>query len=87
MKHLDDPTLASETNSGLTDDDRRIMMRLLRMPPEQQKSSPKPINSRAEAQRNRRKRERQPVNEASTASQSLTLNSSGTSHPPDQEHC
>jgi hypothetical protein len=43
---------------GLTAEDQRIMNRLLRMPPEQQKVAPKPTGNRAEAQRRRREREK-----------------------------
>jgi hypothetical protein len=50
---------------GLSADARRVMERLLRMPPEPQKDAPKPRNPRAEAQRRRRERERQPISEVS----------------------
>jgi len=55
MKTLDDnPRLA-----GLSDDEIQIMGRLLRMRPEQQKTSPKPTGARAEGQRRRREKERE----------------------------
>ncbi|MHB8416042.1 MAG: hypothetical protein ACYDB1_11805 [Acidiferrobacteraceae bacterium] len=44
---------------GLTGTERRIMGRLLQMPPEQQKAAPKPISPQAEAQRRRRQKERE----------------------------
>jgi hypothetical protein len=43
----------------ISKDEREIMLRLLRMPPEHQKESQKPQSARAEAQRRRRERERQ----------------------------
>jgi len=50
-----------DTNSpftGVSDEERRIMGRLLRMRPEPQKAASKPTGGRAEAQRRRRERER-----------------------------
>jgi len=43
---------------GLPERDREIMARLLCMPPEQQKASPKPATVKGDAQRRRRERER-----------------------------
>jgi len=44
---------------GISDREREIMSRMLRMPPEEQKASPKPTSSKGEAQRRRRAQERQ----------------------------
>jgi hypothetical protein len=44
---------------GISDTEQKIMGRLLRQPPEQQKAAPKPDSARAEAQRRRREKERQ----------------------------
>jgi hypothetical protein len=38
--------------------DREIMNRLLRMPPEEHKASPKPATAKGDAQRRRRQKER-----------------------------
>jgi hypothetical protein len=43
---------------GLTDVERAVMGRLLRMQHEQQKTAPKPASPKGEAQRRRRERER-----------------------------
>lgn len=45
---------------GLSEDERRTMAQLLRMKPEQQKESARPLTSKGKAQRKRRERERQP---------------------------
>jgi hypothetical protein len=55
----------SDPLRGLSDEDRRVMERLLRAPPEQQKAVPKPTGERAEAQRRRRQKEREAASEAS----------------------
>jgi hypothetical protein len=52
---------------GLSPEVQRVMGRLLRMPPEQQKAAPKPENARAEAQRQRRQKERAAASEANDA--------------------
>ena len=44
---------------GISEAERRTMGRLLGMPVEQKKDSPKPDTARAEAQRRRRERERE----------------------------
>jgi hypothetical protein len=44
---------------GISDDEREIMSRLLRMPPERQKAAPKPATAKGDAQRRRRAQERQ----------------------------
>lgn len=53
--------LMTRTDSleSISEDERRIMSRLLKMKPEQQKVTPKPQTSKGEAQRRRRERERQ----------------------------
>jgi hypothetical protein len=50
---------------GISEREREIISRLLRMPPERQKAAPKPLTSKGEAQRLRRERERQRPIEAS----------------------
>ena len=45
--------------AGVSEDEWRIMERLLRMPPEPHRDSPRPSGTRAEAQRRRRQRERE----------------------------
>jgi hypothetical protein len=45
--------------AGVSDEERRIMERLLRMPPEPHKDAPKPTGARAEGQRRRRLKERE----------------------------
>jgi hypothetical protein len=45
--------------AGITDEERRIMGRLLRMRPELHKDMPKPTGTRANGQRRRRQRERE----------------------------
>lgn len=47
-----------DRDNGISERDRAIMSRLLRMKPEQQKDSPKPQSAQGEAQRRRRERER-----------------------------
>ena len=56
---------ATDPLAGVSDEERRIMERLLRMRPEPHKVAPKPSGARADAQRRRRERERQHPNEAS----------------------
>jgi hypothetical protein len=51
--------------AGVSDEERRIMERLLRMRPEPHKDTPKPTGARADAQRRRREKERQQPSEAS----------------------
>jgi hypothetical protein len=58
QEHKDDPL------AGLTHRDREVMIRLLRMPREQQKASPKPMTVKGKAQRRRRENERQRPNAA-----------------------
>jgi hypothetical protein len=53
MKENNDPLV------GISEQEREIMSRLLRMPPEQQKAAPKPATAKGEAQRRRRAQERQ----------------------------
>jgi len=50
---------------GISDEERRIMGRLLRMRPEPHKTAPKPTGARADAQRRRREKEREHPTEAS----------------------
>jgi hypothetical protein len=45
--------------AGISDEERRIMGRLLRMRPEPHKDAPKPSGARADAQRRRRQKERE----------------------------
>jgi len=49
---------ASNPLSGVSEDERHIMERLLRMRPEPHKDAPKPTGTRADAQRRRRERAR-----------------------------
>jgi hypothetical protein len=51
--------------AGVSDNERRIMERLLRMPHEQQKETSKPSNGRAQAQQRRRKKEKEAAATAS----------------------
>jgi len=44
---------------GISDEERRIMGRLLRMRPEPHQEAPKPTGTQADAQRRRRQRERE----------------------------
>jgi len=44
--------------AGVSEQEREIMSRLLRMPPERQKAAPKPTSPKGEAQRRRRAQER-----------------------------
>ena len=50
---------AKDPLTGISEDERRIMERLLRMHPEPHKDVPKPTGARAEAQRRRREKERE----------------------------
>ena len=50
---------------GVSDEERCIMERLLRMRPKPHKDAPKPTGARADAQRRRREKEREHLNEAS----------------------
>jgi len=54
MKTKDPDPLA-----GVSEQERKIMSRLLRMPPEHQKAASKPATTKGEAQRRRRAQERQ----------------------------
>jgi hypothetical protein len=45
--------------TGVSEQEREIMSRLLNMPPERQKAAPKPASAKGEAQRRRRAQERQ----------------------------
>ena len=45
--------------AGVSEQEREIMSRLLRMPPEPQKAAHKPASAKGEAQRRRRAKERQ----------------------------
>lgn len=56
---------ASAPLTGVSDEERRIMERLLRMPPEPHNAAPKPSGARADAQRRRRERESEHPSEAS----------------------
>lgn len=59
MNDADDPL------RGLTAAERRIMDRLLRTSPKQQKNSPKPMTAKGDAQRRRREKERKHSSESS----------------------
>jgi hypothetical protein len=59
MKSQKDPL------AGLSEVDREIMARLLRMSPEPQKDAPKPATSKGIAQRQRRRKEREAASAAS----------------------
>ena len=50
---------SSNPLAGVSEEERRIMERLLRMPPEPHKAAPKPTGARADAQRRRREKERE----------------------------
>ena len=58
---LYDVSMRSDTDplAGLSEQEREIMSRLLRLPPERQKAAPKPTTAKGEAQRRRRAQERQ----------------------------
>jgi hypothetical protein len=45
--------------AGVSEEERRIMERLLRMRPEPHKAAPKPAGAQADAQRRRREKERE----------------------------
>jgi hypothetical protein len=49
----------SDPLSGLSEDARQTMAQLLRMKPEQQKETARPLTAKGKAQRERRERERQ----------------------------
>lgn len=51
--------------AGVSDEERHIMERLLRRPPEPHKAASKPPGARADAQRRRREKECKHPNEAS----------------------
>jgi hypothetical protein len=54
----------NEPLAGISKREREIMVRLLRMSPEQQKDAPKPATSKGIAQRQRRRNEREAANAA-----------------------
>jgi hypothetical protein len=68
-KCYDDTMIPDDQNplSGIAEREREIMARLLRMSPEQQKSTPKPATTKGDAQRRRREKERRQTNRASGA--------------------
>jgi hypothetical protein len=51
--------IGSDPLAGVSEQEREVMSRLLRMPPERQKAAPKPTSAKGEAQRRRRAQERQ----------------------------
>ena len=57
---------ASNPLAGVSDEERRIMERLLRMRPEPHKDAPKPTGARANAQRRRRQKERERPNDGAS---------------------
>jgi hypothetical protein len=61
---MDDQTVRNPL-AGVSDEEQRIMERLLRMHPEPHKDAPKPTGTRADAQRRRREREHTQPSDAS----------------------
>jgi hypothetical protein len=58
-------TRTSDPLRGVSESERQIMSRLLRMPPEQHKAATKPATRQGEAQRQRRRREKEAAATAS----------------------